>query len=164
MAVRQIRLWPDPVLSTPCAAADLADPALPALIDDLFDSMYAAQGRGLAAPQIGVLTSVFVVDVTWKEGARDPRAFFNPTIVSVSEDISMMDEQCLSIPDLPMPVARPDTVTLHWQTLDGSTQTDTFDGILARCILHEHDHLLGRVIFDHQPPTARADLEARYAP
>ena len=164
MVARRIRLWPDPVLSVPCAPADPSDPELSALVEDLFDSMYAAKGRGLAAPQIGVSTSVFVVDVTWKEGPRDPRVFINPTIADVSEDMNVMDEQCLSIPDLPMPVTRPDRVTLQWQTLEGAARNKQFDGILARCILHENDHLMGRVIFDHQSPAARADLEARYAP
>lgn len=73
MATRKVRLWPDPVLRQMCEDVDFIDPDLPALIEDLFDTMYAAGGRGLAAPEIGVLKRVFVVDVTWKEGARDDR-------------------------------------------------------------------------------------------
>ena len=164
MATHNVRLWPDPVLAQMCDPVDLGDPALPALIDDLFETMYAAKGRGLAAPQIGVLKRVFVVDVSWKEGTPDPRAFINPVIGTTSEDIVQMDEQCLSIPDLPMPVGRPDHIQLRWHTRDGPSETASVNGILARCIQHEYDHLNGTVIFDHQIDEDRARLEAAYAP
>ncbi|MEN8839877.1 MAG: peptide deformylase [Octadecabacter sp.] len=162
MATRDIRLWPDAVLTQDCAVVDLADRELPALIADLFETMYSANGRGLAAPQIGVLQRVFVVDVTWKEGAHDPRIFINPNVVSVSEDSVLMDEQCLSIPDFPMPVYRPEEIVLSWTDAHGEAKTSKFDGILARCIQHELDHLNGKVIFDHQTASARAELEAAY--
>ncbi|MCF2871814.1 peptide deformylase [Octadecabacter sp. G9-8] len=164
MATRSIRLWPDPVLTQPCARIDLDDPALPDLVQDLFDTMYAAKGRGLAAPQIGVLKNVFVVDVTWKEGTPDPRAFINPRAFAVMGDDLTLDEQCLSIPGLPMQVTRLDLVELGWDNLDGSYSHAPFDGMFARCIQHEFDHLNGTVIFDHQTPDARAQLEAQYAP
>lgn len=157
MSVRPVLLWPDARLSTVCEGVGDA-----ALIEDLFDTMYAAKGRGLAAPQIGVLARVFVVDVSWKEGASDPRAFANPVVEKRGEDMRSMEEQCLSIPELPMAVARPFQVTLSWDGPKGR-QRDTFDGILARCILHELDHLDGKVIFDHQTPEKRAELEAIYA-
>lgn len=162
MAIRDIRLWPDAVLTQKCLDADLADSDLPALIDDLFETMYAANGRGLAAPQIGVLTRVFVVDVTWKEGVRDPRIFVNPNLLSVSKKTSVMEEQCLSIPDLPMPVRRPEGITLSWANVSGESETAAFDGLLARCIQHEFDHLYGTLIFVHQTAQARAELEAAY--
>ena len=103
MATRSLRFWPDEILGQMCAPVAPADPDVADLIKDLFDTMYAEGGRGLAAPQIGVLKRVFVVDVTWKEGPRAPRAFINPQIISAGEDTAQMDEQCLSIPDLPMP-------------------------------------------------------------
>lgn len=162
MPARALRLWPDPILSQPCLPVDLADPDLSALIRDVLDTMYAAQGRGLAAPQIGILKQVFVVDVSWKDGPADPRVFINPRIIS-SSGHATMTEQCLSIPDLPMPVERPECVTLRYADQDGRSQETTFDGILARCILHEYDHLLGKVIFDHQSPSDRTALEAQYA-
>ena len=163
MAVRDVRLWPDPVLTQTCAPVDPADDSLTSLIEDLFDTMYAAKGRGLAAPQIGVLKRVFVVDVSWKEGTFDPRVFLNPVISSGGEAV-VMDEQCLSIPNLPMSVSRPASIAVKWMTRDGSEQEMTYSDALARCIQHEMDHLNGIVIFDHQPPDARAELEARYAP
>ena len=163
MVTRNVRLWPDPVLSQMCDSADLADTTLTTLIDDMFETMYAANGRGLAAPQIGVLKRVFVVDVSWKEGTFDPRVFINPVIETSSEDIVTMDEQCLSIPDLPMPVRRPDHIQMGWRNRDGTSSTAVFDGILARCIQHEFDHLNGTVIFDHQSAEDRTRLEASYA-
>lgn len=159
MSVRAVLLWPDPRLAQVCAPVAAPDAQL---TEDLFDTMYAAKGRGLAAPQIGVLRRVFVVDVSWKEGARDPRVFVNPVVQSRGEDMQRMEEQCLSIPDLPMAVTRPEGVTLTWETSKGP-QTEAFTGILARCIQHELDHLDGRVIFDHQSPEDRAELEATYA-
>ncbi len=163
MSVRDIVLWPDPRLSHVCAPALLDDPDLPPLIADLFDTMYAARGRGLAAPQIGVMRRVFVVDVTWKEAARTPMAFINPVVrTAPGAGRHIADEQCLSIPDLPMPVERPDLVEVRFVTPDGQDVTARYTGNEARCIQHEMDHLEGRVIFDHQPPDRRARLEAAY--
>ncbi|GAB5446908.1 peptide deformylase [Gymnodinialimonas sp.] len=159
MSVRDVLLWPDPRLSEVCAPVEAPDAQL---IDDLFDTMYAANGRGLAAPQIGVLRRIFVVDVSWKEGPRDPRVFVNPALQSRCEDMRSMEEGCLSIPDLPMTVTRPEGVTLSWDGPNGLLE-EAFTGILARCIQHELDHLDGRVIFDHQSPDDRAELEAAYA-
>jgi peptide deformylase len=164
VATRDIRLWPDVVLTQTCAPVVPNDPDLDRLIADLFDTMYHAKGRGLAAPQIGVTKRVFVVDVTWKDGPRDPRSFINPQITESAGDMLVTDEQCLSIPDTPMPVARPSSIQLHWNNRDGGSESATFDGILARCIQHELDHLNSTVIFDHQSQEERAKLEAAYAP
>lgn len=161
MSVRPILLWPDPRLSQVCAPVDIPDETL---IADLFDTMYHAKGRGLAAPQVGVLLRAFVVDVTWKDGTPTPMVFVNPVVVDASrDDLRSAAEQCLSIPDLPMPVLRPYRITLEWQSPEGKPMTGAFEGPAARCILHELDHLDGRVIFDHQPPDDRAALEAIYA-
>jgi len=163
VAEQPLRIWPDPVLSQICAPVSLDDPDLPKLIDDLIDTMYAAKGRGLAAPQIGVLKRVFVVDVTWKEGPPDLRVFINPEVALAKGEVEM-DEQCLSIPDLPMPVARPEEIMLRYADRNGKLAVTQFTGILARCIQHETDHLDGKVIFDHQSPEDRATLEAAYVP
>lgn len=160
MSIRAVLLWPDPRLTEVCPPVTKADPTL---IKDMFETMYAANGRGLAAPQIGVMQRLFVVDVTWKEGQRSPRVFINPTVEQAGDEIGGMEEQCLSIPDLPMPVERPLSVTLSWDDEDGVRLSEAFDGILARCILHELDHLDGRVILDHQTPADRTALESAYA-
>lgn len=162
MTVQPILLWPDPRLTEVCAPVTTPDPGLPGLIDDLYETMYAAQGRGLAAPQIGVMQRIFVVDVSWKDGPPDPRVFVNPVVEQSCDNIGTMEEGCLSLPDLPMPVTRPLEVTLSFDTPEGRAH-DTFDGILARCIQHELDHLNGRVILDHQTPADRAALDAQYA-
>ena len=164
MGVRKVRLWPDLVLTQTCARVELSEPNLNELIKDMFDSMYNANGRGLAAPQIGVMKQIFVVDMTWKESTRDPCVFINPQITETFGDTVVMIEQCLSIPDTPMPVARPERIYLHWSNIDGELASAFFDGILARCIQHELDHLNGTVIFDHQTPQDRAKLEVAYAP
>ena len=164
MGARKVRLWPDLVLTQTCARMELSEPGLNELIKDMFNVMYHANGRGLAAPQIGVMKQIFVVDTTWKEGTHDPHVFINPQIIENSGDTVVMTEQCLSIPGMPMPVARPERIHLHWSNSDGGLASAFFDGILSRCIQHELDHLNGIVIFDHQTPQARAKLEAAYVP
>lgn len=163
MAVLPVLLWPDPRLGEVCAPVDAADD-LAGLVGDMFDTLYAAKGRGLAAPQVGVLKRLFVVDVTWKDGTPDPHVFINPTVVATCTARATMEEQCLSIPDRPMPVDRPEWVELAWETAERSNMSARFSGIEARILLHEYDHLDGRVILDHQPASRRQSLESRYAP
>ena len=164
MGERPIVMWPNVVLSQLCAPVDLSDEQVPHLITDLIDTMYSAQGRGLAAPQIGVLQRVFVIDVTWKGGTPDPLSFINPQIIAHSDAAHVVVEQCLSIPQLPMPVTRPSEIDLSWDTVEGLRKSAHFVGDAARCIQHELDHLDGRVIFDHQSAEDRIALEAAYAP
>ncbi|MBF9044488.1 peptide deformylase [Rhodobacterales bacterium HKCCE4037] len=159
MSVRPILQWPDKRLTQVCDPLDAPDPAL---IADLFDTMYDAPGRGLAAPQIGVMRRAFVIDVTWKEGEPTPIAFLNPIIRHRGAESETGTEQCLSIPGLPMQVDRAATLDVEWTDLDGQRVSATFTGSHARCIAHEYDHLDGIVIFDHQAPEARAKLEAAY--
>ena len=162
MAVLPIVLWPDPRLSDVCAPVGAADD-LAGLIADMFETLYAAKGRGLAAPQVGVMKRLFVVDVTWKEGTPDPRVFINPTVVSTSHTTATMDEQCLSIPGLPMAVDRPERAELAWETASRAPVSVRFSDVEARILLHELDHLNGRVILDHQPAGRRQALESQYA-
>ena len=164
MAIRPILMWPDPLLALVCTPVDATDLDVSQLVRDLFGTMYSAEGRGLAAPQIGVLSRVFVIDVTWKEAERTLIAFINPTITAHSDTAVEVMEQCLSIPHLPMPVTRPSEIDLSWDLADGTRTTAHFTGNEARCIQHELDHLIGRVIFDHQLAEDRAALEAAYAP
>lgn len=160
MSVLPLVFYPDARLAQPCAAVDGED--LRDLIADMFDTMYAAPGRGLAGPQIGVMKRVFVMDCTWKEGDRSPVAFVNPEIIAASDENSALEEGCLSIPGLMVPVVRPDEITVRWQTADGAQQAQTFSGFEARCIQHEMDHLDGRVTLDHLSETDRADILKGY--
>lgn len=149
MALRSILFHPDPRLAQVCAPVTVFDAELADLIADMFDTMYAAYGRGLAAPQVGVLQRLFVMDATWKNGAGDPTVMVNPVITGASDVFSTLEEGCLSIPDTPRRVARPDWVAVAWQDAAGEHHAGRFDGFEAACIQHEADHLDGRLILDH---------------
>lgn len=161
MAVRQVLLWPDPRLTQVCAPVEAAED-LTALAADMLDTMYAANGRGLAGPQIGVMQRIFVMDITWKEGLRAPQVLINPEIVAMSEEHVGGEEGCLSIPDTPLEVTRPAEVTMRWRDLDGQQQERRMTGFEAKCAQHELDHLNGRVIFDHLSDDERRRHEAAY--
>ena len=135
---------PDPILRAVCTpvAGDATR-----LARDMLDAMYAAPGRGLAAPQVGVTERLFVMDATWKEGLPDPRVFVNPEIVA-REGRQANEEACLSIPGVPRRVARPARVTLEWDGAAGRRRED-FEGFAAACVCHEMDHLDGVLILDH---------------
>ena len=161
MTVRPILAWPDPKLSQVCDPVEDAT-AISALIDDLFDTMYDAPGRGLAAPQIGVMQRVFVMDPTWKEGSKTPYVCINPEILSSSDIRKPGEEACLSIPGVAAQVIRPSEITLAYTDRDGGRRADHLTGFAATCAQHELDHLDGRVIFDRIAPEQRAELEATY--
>ena len=140
-----LRLHPDPVLRTPCTPA-VGD--VVALARGMLDVMYAAGGRGLAAPQVGRPVRLFVMDLTWKDGLPDPRVFVNPDLDWTSAATGVAEEACLSIPDAPRAVRRPTACRLSHDGPDGRIETD-FGGVAARCVQHEMDHLSGRLILDH---------------
>ncbi|ABF65311.1 Peptide deformylase [Ruegeria sp. TM1040] len=161
MSLLPIVQWPDPRLSTACAPVGAAED-LGTLIDDVLETMYAAPGRGLAAPQVGVLKRVFVMDVDWKEGPRNPVVMIYPEVLWRSDDTTLAKEACLSIPGLSTRITRPTKIRIRWQDADRAAQEQTFDGFAARCIQHEYDHLDGRVTFDHFSSEERRLLEAQY--
>jgi peptide deformylase len=160
MAVLPILHWPDPRLSQRCDAVE--NERVEDLVADLFDTMYAAQGRGLAAPQVGVMKRVFVMDVTWKEGERSPLAMINPTIMAAEREPVVMEEACLSIPGVSVPVTRHKAVTVQWTAPEGDIHMADFDGFEARCIQHEFDHLNGTISLDRIDADLRARVEADY--
>ena len=142
---------PDPILRVVC------DPVLgdvTKLARDILDTMYAAPGRGLAGPQVGVTERLFVLDATWKDGLPDPRVFVNPEIVA-RDGRQVNEEGCLSIPDTPRRVARPAEITLAFDGASGRRE-ERFAGFAAACICHEMDHLDGVLILDH-PEAELAD-------
>nr|WP_298434955.1 peptide deformylase [uncultured Jannaschia sp.] len=140
-----IRLYPDPVLAEICTpvTGDVTG-----LARDMLDTMYAAPGRGLAGPQIGVTERIFVMDATWKEGLPDPRVFVNPVITG-TEGEQINEEGCLSIPDTPRRVLRPRRVVLEFDGPGGIRREEAFEGFAAACVAHEMDHLDGILILDH---------------
>lgn len=162
MSVLPIVAWPDPRLKRICAPVDRIDHAERRLIDDMFETMYAAPGRGLAAPQVGVMQRLFVMDATWKEGVKTPLACINPQITALGEAMSTNEEACLSIVGVATEVTRPDQIELSYTDIEGARGAVVLTGFAAICAQHEMDHLDGRVIFDHLDVDARAALEAEY--
>lgn len=143
-----LRFDGDPVLRARAAPVVKFDDAIARLVADMFDTMYAAPGRGIAAPQVGVSQRIFVTDVTWKDAVPTPIAFVNPAVVDQSEDRQTGAEGCLSIPGLLFDVARPTWVVMNWQDIDGTPHQARFDGMQAICACHELDHLNGVLITD----------------
>jgi len=147
---RPILIHPDPRLKKVCApVADLSDD-LRKLADDMLVTMYEAPGIGLAAPQIGVLSRLIVLDCV-KEDGETPRpvAMFNPEVIASSDETNTYEEGCLSIPDQYGEVTRPKVIDVRWMDRDGNEQTETFDGLWATCVQHEIDHLNGKLFIDY---------------
>ena len=163
MAVRPVRLWPDPVLSR------VADPvtdlsAARELAADMLDTMYDAQGRGLAAPQMGVPLRLFVMDATWKQAAPTPRVFVNPVVLWRTDVVAEGPEGCLSIPGITTKVARSTAIRLRWSDLDDAAHEADLTGFDAICAQHEIDHLDGIVTLDRLSPEDREKALSEYRP
>lgn len=163
MAVLPILTWPDPRLSRRADPVAAVTPEIRRLARDMLDTMYDAPGRGLAAPQVGAMLRLFVMDTTWKDGARTPVVALNPEIHPASDELLTREEGCLSLPGLLAEVTRPAAVTMRWSDLDGCLHEARFDGFAAACVQHETDHLNGVVTLDHLSPHARARAEAEYS-
>jgi peptide deformylase len=148
VAPRGILIHPDPRLRAVAVPVEAFDARLAGLADDLLETMYAAPGRGLAAPQVGVLLRLFVMDVEWKAGSPAPQVMVNPRILEVSQERVVMEEGCLSIPGQPCRVERHAGLRLAWQGVDGAAREAWFSGIEARAVQHEIDHLDGVLCID----------------
>jgi peptide deformylase len=138
----------DPVLDTPAKTVTHFDAALKKLIDEMFVSMYAAQGVGLAAPQIGIGKRIAVIDVTFKEDPEAKIVLVNPEIIH-TEGKQSGNEGCLSLPDFREHLVRANKVTIRAQDAKGKTFEMTGEGLLARAFLHETDHLNGKLFISH---------------
>ncbi|MCC6742450.1 MAG: peptide deformylase [Acidobacteria bacterium] len=146
--MREIRKYGDPVLARTADPVVEFDTELKRLVDDMFETMYAAPGVGLAAPQVGVSKRLFVMDCSTKDGVQERLALINPEIVS-TEGSQVGDEGCLSFPGIYFQVDRPQRVIARAQDVKGNWfDIDTTD-LSARCILHENDHLNGIVFISH---------------
>ena len=152
--IRSILIHPDPRLKKPCEAVPEVTPELRALAADMLETMYDAPGIGLAAPQIGAMCRLIVMDCI-KDGPPEPIALFNPQVTWSSEDVSIYEEGCLSIPDQYAEVTRPAAVKVEWMDLDGKAQERTFTGLWATCVQHEIDHLNGKLFIDYLGPLKR---------
>lgn len=137
-----------------CMPVERVDAEVRALVDDLFESMHAADGVGLAAPQIGVPRRVIVVDVTHQEPQRPPIALINPRLASTTGSV-VAEEGCLSFPDLYGDVKRFAAVEVEALGVDGEPVRIAADGFYARVLQHEMDHLEGKLFIDHLSPLKR---------
>lgn len=153
MASLEIRLMGDPVLREKAAEVEAVDDELRRLAQDMFDTMYAAEGVGLAAPQVGLLTRLIVVDP--REEGVEPVALVNPRVVETSKERDRAEEGCLSIPGVRDVVERATTAVVEALTLDGEPVRLEADGLLARVLQHEVDHLDGILFFDRLTPLKR---------
>jgi peptide deformylase len=147
--VREILIWPDPTLKKKATRVDQVDDSIRTLVQDLFDSMYAADGVGLAAPQVGVLKNVIVLDTRPRQPTSRPIAMINPEILELSDEQVVYSEGCLSIPGEAEDVDRSATVKVRYLDEKGERQELVADGLLAIAIQHETDHLSGTMFVDH---------------
>jgi peptide deformylase len=149
MALRDILVLPDRRLRLVSKPVTGVDGAIRDLAADMFETMYQAPGIGLAAIQVGVPLRLVVMDLSKKEGEAEPKVFVNPEIVWWSEERSVYEEGCLSIPEVHEDVERPARVRVKYRDLDGNAHEDEAEGLFATCIQHEVDHLNGTLFIDH---------------
>ena len=138
----------DPVLEKPTEPVTVFDAELRKLVEDMFESMYEAHGVGLAAPQIGISKHLAVIDVTFKENPGEKLVLVNPKIIHI-EGKQAGQEGCLSLPDFREKVTRANRVTVRAQDVEGKVFEKTGEGLLARALLHETDHLNGKLFISH---------------
>src|SRR5687768_17080332 len=149
MPIRPILVLPDPRLRLVSEPVKSADGDLRGLIADMLETMYDAPGIGLAAIQIGIPKRVITADLAKKDEPRDPQVFVNPEILSVSDELFVYEEGCLSIPDIHEDVERPAKVHVRYLDREGKPREVEAEGLLATCLQHEIDHLNGVLFIDH---------------
>ena len=149
MTIKPLIILPDPILRQASKPIEHVDDELKRLADDMLETMYDAPGIGLAAIQIGVPRRMLVIDVSREGEDKQPQVFINPEILKSSDERSVYEEGCLSIPDYYAEVERPATITVKYLDRDGKELTAEADGLLATCLQHEIDHLNGVLFIDH---------------
>ena len=153
MPAKEIVKYGDPRLRKVCKTVkDFS--ILPDIIDNMYDSMYEAEGIGLAANQMGIGINLFIIDITHTDEVTESAEFVNGKIVD-SHGESTISEGCLSIPGVEFEIKRPEFITLQYQKIDGSKHEQEFGGLYARAIQHEIDHLNGKLIVDHVSSIAK---------
>src|ERR1700746_3925118 len=149
MAVKTILTAPDPRLKKKSKPVDSVDAEVRQLMDDMLETMYDAPGIGLAAPQIGELKRVIVLDIDREDLKTGPILMANPEIIEASDEDATYEEGCLSVPEHYSDVVRPAKVTVRYLNREGETKEMTCEGLLATCVQHEIDHLDGILFIDH---------------
>jgi peptide deformylase len=159
MAKLKILRYPDPRLHTVAAPVAAVDDGVRELVDDMIESMYAADGVGLAATQVDVHRRVIVLDTS--DARNEPQVLINPEIVARSDEMVFGDEGCLSVPEIYDKVQRHARVTVKALDRDGQTREFEADGLLAVCVQHEMDHLLGKVFVEYLSPLKRNRIKTK---
>jgi peptide deformylase len=163
MAVRPILRFPDPRLRQACQPVTSFDDALGQLVSDMKDTMYLAEGAGLAATQVGEPLCLFIIDpeVAGRTADDPPLVLANPELLSISEEEQMGDEGCLSFPGIFVPVKRGQRARMRAQDLEGKTFEIEGEGLFARALQHENDHLSGRLLIDMVGPVKRQIIKRK---
>jgi peptide deformylase len=161
MSLLRICHYPDPVLKRKAEPVTVFDAELRRLANDMLDTMYAAPGVGLAAPQVGVSRRLIVLDCSPKEGDRTPLVAVNPEIVG-AEGECCEEEGCLSVPEYYAKVPRREKVRVRFRDLDGTSREIEADGLWAICLQHEIDHLEGILFVDRLSPLKRSLFRKKY--
>ncbi len=159
MARLDILLYPDPRLHTVASPVGVVDERIRRLVDDMLESMYAAEGVGLAATQVDVHERVIVIDTS---DARDsPIVLINPELVDRSAEMTFADEGCQSVPEIYDRVERHASVRVRALDRDGATRELDVEGLLSVCVQHEMDHLVGKVFVEYLSPLKRSRIRTR---
>jgi peptide deformylase len=159
MAQLSILRYPDPRLLTVAKPVAAVDERIRRLVDDMLETMYAAEGVGLAATQVSVHERVIVIDTS--EGRDDPRVLINPELVARSEEMIFSDEGCLSVPAIYDKVERHARVTVRSLDRTGKVHEFAAEGLLAVCVQHEMDHLMGKVFVEYLSPLKRDRIKSK---
>ena len=149
MTIKPIITVPNEVLKKVSYPIENVGESEKKLVNDLFETMYSSNGIGLAAVQVGILKRILVIDVSTKEEKKNPLCFINPVIRKISDETSVYEEGCLSIPDTFIEIERPKICEVEYIDLDGKLKNIRCDGLLSTCIQHEINHLEGKLIIDH---------------
>ena len=163
MAILSIIMAPDPILKKRCAPVDRVDDEIRRVMDDMLETMYIAPGVGLAAPQVGVLLRIIVVDTSDGKGNRQPLKMANPEVVGASDEIILREEGCLSFPGQYEDVGRPATVRVRYLDYENEICEIDAEGLQSVCVQHEIDHLDGVLLVDHLSGLKRSIIIRRMA-
>ena len=163
MAVRPVVIWPDPRLREPTQAIGAIDDSVRELYRDLCDSMYAENGLGMASLQIGDTRRMFIVEpkLAGLTDAELPVCFINPEVLESSDETQDSEEGCLSFPDIYIKVKRPMRTKVRAMGIDGKMFEIDGEALLARCLLHENDHLTGKLLVDFVGPLKRQMIKKK---
>jgi len=160
MSVLEIRLYGDQVLRRRGESIEEITPEIRQLAEDMIETMYEAEGVGLAAPQIGRSIRLFVADGDFEEGGRTPRVFINPEIIE-ADGKWKFEEGCLSIPGIRADVVRPERIVVRYLDIDGEVHEEEMHELWARVVQHETDHLDGKLFVDYLSPIKKSLLAKR---